>query len=345
MKVDIFTREQMARAYEQSLGLPMFLYSTLWGNSQSQKIVTADVKVMVDKINKSRYLAGYTEHQEPARIISKAGYSTDEFQPPFINESVAFNYTHASKRPAGVTPFGTHGVKTGVDELVRNTRELRSRWLRTVEYQCASALFTGKITAGDKIFDFGLKDTHKVDLTTKWTSDTTDPFKDLDDIIALNEEESGTPTNMVIMSITAWQAFRNNKKVMAMMGSPASSRWISFGNLNAPSYNPAMQASLKGALELTEATVEIWVYGGRYFDGTETKRYAPDGWIWVGSKETRYDQYFTGFFDAEYLDMVQAEYMLDQLKETNPDQVITRLRSCPLMVPIDIDSYSVVKVA
>jgi len=131
---------------------------------------------------------------------------------------------------------------------------------------------------------------------------------------------------------------------MAMMGSPGSSRWISFGNLNAPSYNPAMQASLKGALELTEGTVEIWVYGGRYFDGTVTKRYAPDGWIWVGSKETRYDQYFTGFFDAEYMDMVQGEYMVDQLKMTNPDQVITRLRSCPLMVPIDIDSYTVAKV-
>ncbi len=204
MKVDIFTREQMARAYEQTLGVPTFLYSTLWGNSQSQKIVTADVKVMVDKINKSRYLAGYTEHQEPARIISKDGYGTDEYQPPFINESVAFNYTHASKRPAGVTPFGTHGLRTGVDELMRNARELKNRWMRTVEHQCASALFTGSITAGDKVFDFGLKTTHKKELTTKWTSDTADPFKDLDDIIALNEGESGTPTNMVIMSIGAY---------------------------------------------------------------------------------------------------------------------------------------------
>ena len=44
MKVDIFTREQMARSYEQTLGVPTFLYSTLWGNSQSQKVVTADVK-------------------------------------------------------------------------------------------------------------------------------------------------------------------------------------------------------------------------------------------------------------------------------------------------------------
>ena len=37
MKVDIFTREQMARAYEQTLGVPMFLFSTLWGNSQSRR--------------------------------------------------------------------------------------------------------------------------------------------------------------------------------------------------------------------------------------------------------------------------------------------------------------------
>ncbi len=345
--VDIFTRVQMAKAYEISYGNPTFLFSTLWGNSQSQKIVTPDTKILVDKVNKTRYLAGYTEHQEPARVISKAGYDTDEYQAPFINESVPFNYTHAAKRPFGVTPFGTSSVKSGVDELVRNTRELKNRWLRSVEYQCAAALFNGKLTILGKTYDYGMKETHKKDLATKWSSDSADPFKDLDDVIALNEEESGTPTNMVIMSISAWQAFRNNKKVMAMMGSPASSRWISFGNLNAPSYNPAMQASLKGALELTEATVEIWVYGGRYFDDSDsqTKRYVPEGWIWVGSKETRYDQYFTGFFDAEFMDMVQAEYMVDQLKQKNPDLVTTRLRSCPLMVPIDIDSYSVVKVA
>jgi hypothetical protein len=36
MKVDIFTREQMARAYEQSLGAPTFLYSTLGKFAESE---------------------------------------------------------------------------------------------------------------------------------------------------------------------------------------------------------------------------------------------------------------------------------------------------------------------
>ena len=344
MKVDIFTRQQMARVYELSLGNPMFLFNTLWGNARGQKVVTADVKIAVDKVNKERYLAGYTEHHEPARIISKADYDTDEYQPPFINESVPFNYTHASKRPAGVTPFGTHGENVGVNELARNALELRNRLMRSVEFQCSQALLTGGYTLGNRTFDFGMKATHKKDLTKKWTDDASDPFADLDAAIALNEEESGTPNNLVIMSVSAWQTFRNNKKVKEIMGDASNTKWISSGNLSSPNYNPAMNASFKGVLELTEASVEVWVYGGRYFDGTETKRYITDDWLWVGSRNARFDQYYTGFFDAELMDMVQAEYMIDQLKLTNPDQIVTRLRSCPLMVPIEIDSYSVLKV-
>ncbi|MCF7945184.1 MAG: major capsid protein [Spirochaetia bacterium] len=340
--LDIFTREQMVKAYEKSVGNPLFLFSTIWGSPAGEKVVTADEKIAMDKINKTRYMAGYTHHQEPARIIQKEGYDTVEFAPPFINESVPFNYAHASKRPAGVTPFGTSSVKTGADELLRNARELKNRWLRTVEYQCAQALVNGQFTILGKTYDFGMKSAHKKTLSTKWNTADADPYADLDTYIALNETDSGTPTDTVIMNIEAWQAFRNNEKVLAGL----DKRWISVGDLNEPSYNKAMNASLKGALELTESTVKIWVYGGRYYDveAEETKRYFPSGKVWVGSANTRFDQYYTGFFDAEYMDMVEAEYMIDQFIQKNPDVVMTRLRSCPLMAPVDIDSYSILTV-
>lgn len=341
--LDIFDRTKMTKLFTETKVPTMWLVNKFFSNPNSVTEMTAGTKVIIDKINEVRYKSGYTKRGQEAIIVGRAGYDTSSHTPPFINEKVLYDFENDSVRLAGNTPFGASvdSADQAVGELRRNAEELKRRYMRELEFQAASAMMAGSLTVGSgEVFDFGLDDTHKVTADPLWTGTSPTIMKDLSDAADLNSKDSGLPSNTIIMGRSAWQAAIADDDFLAAF----DQRRIAFGDLAQPRYEQNNRVSWKGTLNLDGASVDVWVYEQWYFNGTDTVKYIDDKKVWIGSDMARFDKYFAGIFDSKMGRTFKGEYLVDQFIQEDPDGIYTRLRSAPLLVPVDINSYSVLTI-
>jgi|GEM_PF-3404200 len=341
--LDIFDRTKMTKMFTESKVPTMWLVNKFFSNPNSVTEMTAGTKVIIDKVNEIRYKSGYTKRGQEAILVGRAGYDTSSHTPPFINEKILYDFENDSVRVAGNVPFGgsVDSADQAVGELRKNTEELKRRFMRELEFQAASAMMNGKIVvdSGEE-FDFGLLGTHKVTASPLWTGSSPTILTNLSTAASLNAKDGGLPSNTIIMGNTAWNAAIKDEKFLAQF----NQQRIAFGNLTEPRYEQDNRVSWKGVLNLDGASCDVWLYEQWYFDGSDTVKYINDKKVWIGSDMARFDKYFAGIFDAKAGRTFKGEYIIDQFIQEDPDGIYTRLRSAPLLVPVEINSFSILTI-
>ena len=357
-------REAIGEAFEQlarPTGFYTGMYQTPETNIVSSKTIFFDIKR-----NDEQFAVDVVRGTGGRGNINKR-FSTKEYEPPFYNEFAWINQDERLLRVMGRTQFDEHTEADVLAAILQSQLVLSAKIDRSVEKQCADALFSGVITLvnGDTI-DFKQKATHQVtsgDLgRSVWGNAAGDPDADLQDLCDLNRKDGKSTSNVAEFSPEALNLYLKNTTVKEK----TNFRRVDTIDLRPPRPN-SEGANFHGTITVGDYELEVWTYPqfftipigfGLANEGTQ-QPYIPAFKVRVGNKNSRFDLVFAG---VEKLVPVETPELtalgINQVPTTMRGRMHTYgavdelqenakfgVKSAPLAIPTDIDSFSVITTA
>lgn len=336
MAIDMYNTRTMLRAIEQIKTPKTFLRDTIFGQVETH--TTKYVDIDIQKGN--RRLAAYVSPLLQGKVVTREGFTTNTYEPPYIKEKMITTSQDFLTRDMGTNVYsgGQSAQQKAQKQLGKDIRTLAMRCDRTEEVQASQAIQTGIVTAvGDGIsatIDFGLLSSHKPVLTStdKWDDLTnSDPIADLRTWRDLVSQDAGMVPKDVIMGADAIKNFLRNTKVQALL----DNRRIVMGQID-PSNLP------NGVIywgHLNESGLDVWEYTEWYYDvglSTEVPMIDPDKVVmWArGARATRH-------YGA--IQDLKANFVVPRFvkswEEEDPSGRFVMLQSAPLLAPHQIDGF------
>ena len=269
-----------------------------------------------------------------------------------VNEAEQLLY-----RVAGKNEYDDVLMADIIDMITNDQVLYQDKILRAIEYQAAQVLFNGTIVLifGDTI-DFKMKATHKVNQA--WSGAGDDPDAGLQTVCDLNRADGlGTSTD-AIFGATALNTYLNNAKVIAK----SNFRRVDRIDIRPPLLN-SDGANFHGTISVGDYTLNVWTYPQVYTvpmgyglpnEGTKVP-YVPTSKVWVGNPNARFDLIYGGVAQLLPADprlaalgisnmplITAGKWHLYGATDFKAQNVIYGVRSAPLCIPTDIDSYSVI---
>ena len=238
---------------------------------------------------------------------------------------------------------------------------------RSVEKQAVDALFLGTITLvnGDTI-DFKQKATHQTTSgalgNSVWTNAAGDPDDDLQQLCDLNRKDGKSTSNVAEFGTQALKRYLENAKITAK----TNFRRVDNINLRPPRLN-SEGAVFHGFISVGDYELEVWTYPQFYTvptgfglanEGT-SQPYIPLDKVRVGNKDSRFDLVYAGVEQLVPVETPELSALgINQVPRTMrgkthiygavdvlQENAKFGVKSAPLAIPTDIDSFSILTTA
>lgn len=282
----------------------------------------------------ARRMAPFVSPLVQGKVVASKGYSTKTFEPAYVKDKRVFDPTKALKRMIGEQIGGS---MTPQDRTMANLRyELDDQVklvTRRLEWMAAQALFGGKVTVTGEsyptvVVDFGRNTSHSIVKASnaKWSSPDVNPLNDLQDwALGLVLKDSGAVARDVIMTVEAWEAFRENPFV--------KQRWNTL-NSNRPDLSMNAQVEAGGAYMGSIDGFNIFVYADWYVDPVDgiEKPMLPAGTVILVSEQVDGVRAFGAIRD-ETAGYQPLPYYPKSWVENDPAVRYLLMQSAPLVYP------------
>lgn len=220
MNIDLTSPIFLTQALNEHLPVNRFFTANFFGEQ-----VHGTVGVAVDIIKGSTRIAPYGARGDAATVASREGFETKTFNTYSISVKRPTTAVDLFKRAPGesVTYVGQdRNAETAAAELMgRDQAELADMVNRAIEKYAVDALINGQLTILGETISFGVKNSHKVDLSTsstdKWNGSAPKIDDNFDDWATLIAQDSGlTATDAVLGSAARKALFKNTAFLKAL---------------------------------------------------------------------------------------------------------------------------------
>lgn len=356
-----YLRRAMVAAFKKKANPTMFL-SSMFKSPDANKVDTVEVVVDIKRNDES--IAIDVVRGTHGRNNVNKRFSTKTYTPPVYDEYSNFNENERLNRLLGQTEYSEHTMASVIAAITDDQVVLQDKIMRAIEYQAAQALSTGTITLiNNDSLDFKMKATHKAAPSVAWSNASGVPLDDMAGYATLNRKDGQTNTTDAIFGETARNLLFNN----AQFKTRAAEQWEKIDNM---SFRPPMMnsqgATFHGRLTIGDWNINVWSYPQFYLvptgfglanEGTQVP-YWPKDYVWLGNKDSRFDLYFAGIAKLVTADPRLASIGISQIPQTMRgdfhiygavdamgENVKYGVKSAPLCVPTDIDSFCAFQVS
>jgi len=346
---DLYATRTMIQAVEQMYAPESFLLDTFFTETQLFETEFVDVDFYVG----GREAAGYVSPEQEGNVVTRIGFATENYKPPYIKEKMTIKPTDLLNRRYGATIYQAESpLQRAMRQMALDFAYLDDRCTRAEEVQASDALFTGQIRLLDgNTLVLPQKPTHQIDAVVyDWTdTDNSDPLEDLVEWALIVTTDSGVRPDTVIMGKDVIKAYINHPKVAnntAAMSSVKTDRgWISPLVKNKAlvyyGYN-------------SEIDCDIYTYNERYMPagspkGTAPVPMVPMNGLLMASTGMRAVRLYGPIMDLQAGRTESVPGAIGNLfpmrrfpkswEEQDPSQRWLMLQTAPLIVPLQVDAY------
>jgi len=283
-------------------------------------------------------------------------FTTKTYTPPVYDEYSNFNENERLQRAIGRTEYDESTMAEVIAAITDDQVLLQDKILRAIEKQAADAFFTGTVVLiNSDTVDFKQKATHKISPPVDWSHADGVPIDDLAGGAVLNRKDGLSTTKDAIFGTTALSLLFNNAQFKAL----ADFRRVDSMNFRPPVMN-SDGATFHGQLTIGDWVINVWSYPQFYLvptgfglanEGTKVP-YIPTDKVWLGDMNARFDLLYAGIAKLVTADPRLASIGINQIPQTMKGDfhiygavdelgadVTYGVKSAPLCVPTDIDSY------
>lgn len=286
-------------------------------------------------------------------------FTRKRYEPPFYNEWANTNASERLLQIFGKTEYDAETIADVIAAITDDQALMQDKIIRAIEKQAADAFITGTVPLINyDTIDFKQKTSHKITPPTAWSNSAGVPIDDLADGAKLIRIDGQTTTTDAIFGEDAFKLFFNNNQVKAK----ADFRRVDQINVRPPVMN-SEGANFHGTVSIDEYVINIWTYPQYYIVQTgyglpnegESVPYIPADKVWLGNFNTRHDLYYAGVeklvtmsdprlseigFTA-FPQTMRGDFHPYAIVDTLGQNTIYGVKSAPLCVPTDIDSFCV----
>jgi hypothetical protein len=341
--ISLFNTRTMLQALEELRTPNTFLLRKFFTTQRECPTKSVDIDIYKGK----RRVAAYVNRRAQGQSIDRIGYSTHTYDPPYLKPKMVTTVDDLLTRLPGENVYSPMSPEQRANvQLGKDLAELDSIITRSEELQAKQALFDGKIEVHDvdgndvvDDIDFQRSATHTIDLTAtgevSWDESGAQPLKDLRTWRRLNLQDSGLSSDIVIMGSDAVDTFLGNAEVQEKLDNYR----MELGQL-------VMEAQELGVTYIGRIEgLDIYSYDEWYIDpstGTEGAL-VPANKVLVGSTKARCERVYGAIDDASNGVFAVARYPKTWV-ENDPSVRFLQLHSAPLLVPVQVDAFTVATV-
>lgn len=361
----VITKRSMLEAFRQRSNPTLFLSS--WFKTKPEYIFLAR-KCAIDTKRNGRAMAVDVIPGTGGRLINNKRYTTKEYIPPAYNLYNSYSPDELNDRMPGSTEYDNPEYALQLmqvltaDQIVTNDMILRAK-----EWQAANAFVTGTVPLiNNDIVDFKQKATHNFAPSVVWSNSSGVPNTDLYTACELNNTDGqvAAAEQIAIFGATAWTNYLSRT---TGSGSAFDMQNAKLGDINLPVTNTE-GAAYHGMAAAGPYKVQLWSYPQNYEvpigfglanEGTEVP-YIPADKVVVVPPSNLIDlrTVFAGIpdlvkqTDPQLIAMLGGDRMpANRRVESIPYAYVDAkkytfevgVKSAPLVVPTQIDGYSVIK--
>lgn len=215
----------------------MGLEKLVFGGADSETFPT--VKVSVDMFDGTRGAAKYTARGAKGQTLGLEGWTTEEYQPPMIDERIVITAEDLEKREKGKGNINNPASGEEKFQKLINSQLKRkqSGWQRTYNNQIRDLITAGKMQVTEyddkgnalapRDIDFKMPSTHIYTVDEAWGTDDADIFGDIRAADILIQKDSGLMPDVAIVGEGALKLMVNDANFMKLL----DNRRMKFGEL------------------------------------------------------------------------------------------------------------------
>lgn len=356
-----YLRRAMGLAFKKKANPTGFL-SSLFKSPDSNKSDTTEI-VFDIKRNDEDVAVDIVRGTGGRNNVNKR-FTTKVYTPPVYDEWSNFSENERLNRVMGKTEYDEYMMADVIAAITDDQVVLADKIKRAIELQAAQALSTGTVVLiNSDTVDFKMKSTHKAAPGTAWSAAGGLPLDDMAAKALLNRKDGQSNTTDSIFGDSALKLLFNN----AQFKIKAAEQWEKIDNM---SFRPPVMnsdgATFHGRLTIGDWVINVWSYPQFYKvpvgyglanEGTLVP-YWPTDYVWLGNMNARFDLLYAGISKLVTADPRLASIGISQIPQTMKgdfhiyggvdtfgSNVKYGVKSAPLCVPTDIDSFSAFQVA
>ncbi|WP_109512578.1 major capsid protein [Pseudomonas ovata] len=342
--MDIFETLTMLEAVEQMPTPRRFLMDTFFNGRLPETFGTKTVTI--DIVKGQRKMAPFVHPSLPGSISQRSGYSTNAYEPPYIQPKRQTNAELLLKRAAGDAPFSSRTpLERAGEQLGKDLRDLDEEITRREEWMCGKALTTGQVRVigegVDDTIDFLMEDSHKIQLPAaeRWNANGSDPIAHIRKWRRMVAKDSGRTANVGVLGGDALDAFLNNDSVLKKL----NNRRVDMGMIK-PEELPDGVTYLG---YLNDPGVDLYGYDEWQLDEEGNEQpVVPAGGLILGATNTRNAMLYAAIQDLEAIEsgLVEAARFPKSWVTQEPSARWLKLQSAVLAGLLEPDAFVFAKV-
>lgn len=290
------------------------------------------------------------------RRVDLSSFDKQDFTVPEYNNYAVINEEDMFKAQLGETEYSSQVAN--IAKLINDKQEpISDMHRRAEEKQAADALFQGKIVLanGTKI-EFNKKATHDIDCTShKWNQSSTKACGQIADACKLIVDDG-------LVSGGEFDLWLEDKGLHALLANPDFrdnadvNKGINRTNVGKP-IEKTPGGTFHGQISIDSFVINIWTYNGKYEIpkgyqfANEGKKvtYIPSGSALILPTDVNFKKYYgainnvnaQGTNGGSKLQLVKKEQLAYAYDEVRGGSAVTiaGVKSRPLYVPVDVDSF------
>lgn len=351
-------QKKMLKAYFQ-MASPLFFLMSFFSAPRENFYEGESVEIDIVRSGEQVSVA-MSDIKQGYRENTHALSTNKEFKPPAHKESIQLNSFSLLDRNSGQDPFQQVGYRAKLlDKILRSTRPVADKILRSMEWQASQVLQTGVVSLTDENgnptfeIDYKPKSSHFPTAGTAWGTAGGDP---IGDIIALSNIITADGKRRPTVSIWGEAAYESLFAAAGGLGERLNFRRANTVDIVPMKKNSEM-GIFRGILEVGNTRLEIFTYDARYDDpqtGNSTDFVDPAKVILLSGG--RLDATFGGVPNIGQLLGVTGNRVVGAIPRLSSGKAATDLHvnawvdnsgenltvgiaSRPLMIPTAIDSF------
>lgn len=336
--MDIFDTRTMLEAVEQMKLARRFLMTTFFNGGVPRTFSTKSVDI--DIVKGQRKMAPFVHPRLPGSMVSREGYRTDTYVPPYIQPKMETTAELILKRAAGEAPYAARTpMQRAGEQLGKDIADLDDQITRREEWMCAQALTTGQVhvvgEGVDDTIDFMMASDHKITLSTgQWGGTGSDPIGNMRLWKRKIAKDSGRTANTGVLSGEALDAFQSDEMVMKQL----NTRRVDMGIIK-PETLPDGVTYLG---YLNDPGIDLYGYDEWFLDAAGNEQpMIPAGGLILGSTNTRNAMLYGAIQDLDAIEsgLVEASRFPKSWVTPEPSARWLKLQAAPLAGLLEPDAF------
>lgn len=344
--MDIYETSTMLRAVEQMLPVNTFLRTMFFPKAADETLLTENVLLDFKKGN--RKMAPFVAPRVGGVTVDREGFQTSTIKAPKIAPQRVLTIDDITTRAMGESIISTRTpAERQAAILGKDFAEMGEMIDRREEHMIKELLFTGKVVVkgyidyADKNFveqeiNFGSLNTATT--AAKWDTAGAKIFEDLRRWRLEIIKKTGVAPTVAVISSDLTDIILNDAKIQKL---------LDLRNLNIGQLNPVITESSTYLGRFTALGLDLYSYDEWYDDETtgEPTPMVPAGTVLLGNRNLGSMKYgiVTQMENKEFKSYEGKKVPKKWSDEAN-DQMMVRLTSRPVPVPVNLDSWAVATV-